>query len=216
MKSKFKKLLIRISNNYNSFIRFIIKLIFWVLVLVWLTPLLASVFISSFKTNALTVNNFILFITAAFIIAYTYETQKMKEQMSESELRPVVLRSGFIEEWQKVKFHWEDDKLIEGIPLEFIIAKNIATDISGYIVIDSYKHKLFFGNNISKTEKDTYSFLEKWGWMQPGSRLFAVYRDDNNKKTTEANKIYLYYKDIEGNRYFTIEDSSFSQRAFKK
>lgn len=216
MRNKLKNLFIRIENNYRSFFWLVIKLVFWVFVLVWLTPLLASLFINNFKPNNVTVSDFILFITAAFIIAYTYETQKMKEQIKESELRPVILRSGFIENWQKVKFHWDGNKLTDGNPLEFTIAKNIATDISGYIIIDGFKYKLFFGNDISKLGENMYYFSEKWGWMKSDSKLFAIYREDNKKKTIESNKICLYYEDIEGNEYFTVEDSNFSQKTFKK
>lgn len=91
--NKLRKPLGEIEKNYFSFIWFIIKLIFWVLVLLWLTPTLAPTFINIFKPNNVTVADFILFITAAFIIAYTYETQKMKEQIkkqNEIQEKPVL------------------------------------------------------------------------------------------------------------------------------
>jgi len=93
MINRFKQLLGEIEKNYRSFLWFIIKLIFWVLVLVWLTPTLAPTFINIFKPNNVTVSDFILFVTAAFIIAYTYETQKMKEEIkkqNEIQEKPVL------------------------------------------------------------------------------------------------------------------------------
>jgi hypothetical protein len=53
---------------------------------------LAKLFISFFKID-IKLNDFILLITAAFIIAYTHETQKMKEEMvkqTELEQKPIV------------------------------------------------------------------------------------------------------------------------------
>ncbi|MDD4990183.1 MAG: hypothetical protein PHW31_02625 [Candidatus Pacebacteria bacterium] len=161
---------------------------------------------------------FLVFITAY----YAWQTKRTVREISrqtdtqrEKDLRPVILRSGIIDSWQKVKFNWNGSELVEGNPLEFTIAKNIATDISGYIVIDGSKYRLLFYNDISKVGENAYSFLEKWGWMKPDSKLFAVYKEDNKEKTIESNRIYLYYKDIEGNKYFTVEDSSFSQKTFK-
>ncbi len=215
MGNRFKKLLRRTEINYYSFIWFVVKLIFWVSVPVWLTLFLFPLFINIFK-KSIALSDFILFITAGFIIAYTYETRKMGEQIKEGNLRPVILRSGFVENWQKIKFRFHDNKLVDGKPLEFTILKNVATDINGYIVIDGYKYKLLFGNYISKIEENIFYFSENWGWMRPDTKLSAVYKEDSRKKTMESNKILLNYEDIEGDRYFTVEDSNFSQKTFKK
>ena len=74
----------KIKNNYKSFLSFLAKLVLWVFILAWITPFLAGLFLNTFNKSAnLTVGDFVLFITAAFIIAYSYETQKMREQMTE-------------------------------------------------------------------------------------------------------------------------------------
>ncbi len=158
IRNKLNNLFISIKSNYKSFVWFVGKLIFWTFVLVVLAPLLASLFASIFK-KSVSPDSFILFITAAFIIAYTYETQKMREQMKESDLRPVILRSGWIAKWEDIKFSTENGQL-EGIPLQFMILKNIAKDISGYIIIDKKKYKLLFANEISQVnEKDSSVLL---------------------------------------------------------
>lgn len=92
--SKRKQFLNRIENNYKSFFGFVVKLIFWTIVLTWLLPLLASLFLNTFNKSAnLTINDFILFITAAIIITYTYETQKQaraSEKMAEYQVMPSI------------------------------------------------------------------------------------------------------------------------------
>ena len=93
MKNKLKRLLNKIENNYKSFVWFVVELVFWTAILIWLLPLLAGMFLNTFKSANLTVSDFILFITAAFIIAYTYETQKQAratEKMAEYQIMPQV------------------------------------------------------------------------------------------------------------------------------
>lgn len=162
----------------------------------------------------LIINLIVLTLTLGGLVWYAWDTHRIANQTQEGNLRPVILRSAFIESWQKVKFQFNENKLIEGKPLEFTILKNIATDINGYIVIDGYKYKLLFGNDISKLGENLYYFSENWGWMKPDTNIFAIFREDGNKKVNEENKIFLNYKDIEGNKYFTIEDANFSQKSF--
>ena len=70
----------KLQNNYLDYLKFIIQLLFWVLILFLLLPTLVRLFNSFFHTDIL-LADFILLITAAFIIAYTYETKKMQEQI---------------------------------------------------------------------------------------------------------------------------------------
>ena len=158
----------------------------------------------------------VLVFTLAALLWYAWDTHRIANQAQESNLRPVILRSGFIENWQKVKFQFQDNKLIDGKPLEFAILKNIVTDINGYIVIDGYKYKLLFGNDISKLGENLYYFSENWGWMKPDTNIFVIFRQGSKEKTDEENKIIINYKDIEGNEYYTIEDKNFSQKSYKK
>jgi hypothetical protein len=92
--NKKRRFLNRIENNYKSFFGFVVKLIFWTVVLTWLLPLSASLFLSTVNKSAnLTINDFILFVTASFILVYTYETQKQakaSEKMAEYQVMPSV------------------------------------------------------------------------------------------------------------------------------
>jgi len=63
----------KIQKNYLDYLKFIIKIIFGVLVLYFITPLLAKLFILIFNKD-IPLSDFILLITAALIMAYTYET----------------------------------------------------------------------------------------------------------------------------------------------
>jgi hypothetical protein len=103
-------------------------------------------------------SNVVLIITLGVLIWYTIETHRIANQTKESNLRPVILRSGFIDNWNKIQFKFKNDQLIEGNPLEFTILKNIATSINGYIIINGLKFALLFGSDISEVEKNKISF----------------------------------------------------------
>lgn len=93
MKQKIEKIINKLQNSYLDCLKFIIQLVFWAVILFFGLPFLAKLFTSLFKIS-IQLNDFILLITAAFIIAYTYETQKMKEQMKkqvELAQMPIVL-----------------------------------------------------------------------------------------------------------------------------
>jgi len=112
MLDRFKRLLAEIEQNYRSFVWFVAKLIFWVLILVWITPILASAFINIFKPNNVTINDFILFVTAAFIIAYTYETQKMRAEMvKQTELGTMPIMCLYIRYISGIKDEEKREKL---------------------------------------------------------------------------------------------------------
>lgn len=156
----------------------------------------------------------ILTITLCFLIWYTIETHRIADQTKESNLRPVILRSGFIENWDKIKYEFKNNHLIEGAPLEFTILKNIATSINGYIIKDGFKFELLFGNEISNVYENQFSFNPKWGWMKANTKVFAIFLRENGEKIQKQNQIVIKYQDIEGNKYFTVEDENFDQKAF--
>lgn len=112
------------------------------------------------------ISNTVLWFTAIAILQYTKETywlkqisQKQLKHQRESSLRPVILRSGWISKWEDIKFSIKNGQL-EGTPLQFTILKNIAKDISGYIIIGKKKYKLLFANEISQVnEKDSSVLL---------------------------------------------------------
>jgi len=81
----------KIRKGFFGYFKFILGLIIWVTVLFIITPLLGKIFLTIYPDVVF--NDFILLITAAFVIAYTYETQKMKEevaQQTELETRPIM------------------------------------------------------------------------------------------------------------------------------
>lgn len=87
-----KNVIKKIEPIYK-FIWFIIQIVLWVALLFFITPILAGLFKSVFNKDV-GLSDFILLITAAFIIFYTFETQKMRKQMEtakEAEFMPVVI-----------------------------------------------------------------------------------------------------------------------------
>lgn len=87
------KNIIKKVTPFYRFLWFVLQIILWVALTFLLTPILAGLFNSIFHKDV-SLSDFILLITAAFIIFYTYETQKMRKQMEsakEAEFMPVVI-----------------------------------------------------------------------------------------------------------------------------
>lgn len=159
--------------------------------------------------------NVVLIITLLVLIWYTIETHRIANQTKESNLRPVILRSGFVENWDDVKFTFEGNELKAGKFLEFTILKNIATSINGYIIKNGLKFDLLFANDVSKIEENKFSFQPNWGWMKTDTRVVAIFKEENGIESKKPNQIVIKYQDIEGNKYFTIEDENFDQKVFR-
>ena len=133
----------------------------------------------------------VLIVTLGFLIWYTIETHRIANQTKESNLRPVILRSGFVESWNKITYTFENNHLKEGNPLEFAILKNIATSIDGYIIKDGLKFKLLFGNEISKVGGNKLRFNPNWGWMKADTKILAIFKEENGGKTKKPNQIVI-------------------------
>lgn len=195
-------------KNNPPFKKLVIVGIIFCLIIVVILGFIYSKLLSSF-------NPIVLALTLITLMWYAYDTHRIADQAIEANLRPVILRSGYIHSWKDIKFEYEGNKIKSGKPIQFTILKNIATDIRGYIIIDNYKHELLFGNEISKVGEGEAWLGETWGWMKPETLLYAAFLDEKKKKTIEDNKIYIEYKDVENNKYFTIEDENFCQKSFK-
>lgn len=204
-----------LDKNTSPFIGFTIQLLLWFILLCVLFPFMGKIFLWVFKTD-LALSDFILFITAAFLVASTFETQKMRKQMEESDLRPIILRSGFIGKWEDLKYSFREDHLISGNLLEFKVLQGIATDIYGYVFKDGKRYKLFFVHDMTRISENGFSASEKWGWLEAGAILFGFFKDTDFTPTLEDNGIIIYFKNIQGRRYYTIEDKLFSQTSFRE
>lgn len=263
---------------------------------IWITltiVLIVAVFIIICPLYKDWFNTIVISLTLVVLIWYAYDTHRIANQSVEANLRPVILRSGWISKWEDIKFRIENGQL-NGEPLQFTILKNIAKDISGYIVLNNKKYELLFANEISQindkessilisdlekkimlhlyevydrtksnprwkildayrdlgikegnyvgilnnskyiktdgeyfqltdegirlmdTEKPkAFAFLPKWGWMKANTIIYAIYIDLEFEAIKGENSIYLSYKDIEGNKYFTKENQIFSQSSGK-
>jgi hypothetical protein len=152
----------------------------------------------------------ILVLTLGTLIWYTYDTNRIANQTQENSLRPVILRSGFIDNWESIKFNDEANGKVTGKLIQFTILKNIAKDIEGYIVINGKYHELFFGNDISKIEDGSITMIKKWGWMRPDTTIYADFTG-LGKNSKLKNRIYIKYRDMSNNTYYTLEDEGFNQ-----
>lgn len=173
-----------------------------------------------FQPEKLPLLNFlILGLTLVVLIGYAYDTHRIADQTLEANLRPVVLQSGYIPSWSSIQFTAPSSTIINGQPIQFAVLKNIAKDINGYIVLNNRKYTLLFGSPISQIPNTVISpsstqqliaFNSNWGWLSPGNVVLAIFNPTQFQQVNQDNEIYIQYKDIEGNEYFTQEDKNFS------
>jgi len=169
-------------------------------------------------------NFIILTLTFAVLIWYAYDTHRIANQTVEANLQPVVLRSGFIPSWDMIQFKIQSGT-ITGQPIRFTVFKNIAKDFNGYIILNNHKYQLLFGSQISQVQNPssvasssgtTLTYMPTWGWMSPNSVILAIFNPDEYQSVNGDNEIYIEYKDIEDNTYFTKEDKNFSPTSGKR
>ncbi len=193
-------------TRFNNFFRFIFGVIFWIVILYLLLPLFANLFHAIFG-HTLVMNDFIILVTAGFLMATLYETKETNRKAKEKEIRPIILRDGFIYNWSQLNFSIIDNKL-QGEPLKFSVLKNIAANISGEIRISGKKYDLLFSHEITRND-EKLAFLPCWkGWIKEGEFIYAIFMSDNSVQDTKVGDgLTVFYSDIEGKRYKTTEDS---------
>src|SRR3989344_923061 len=122
----------KVEVGTKNFFWFLVKLVFWVGLLGWLMPLLVNLFLESFGRDAnLTVSDLMLFITAAFIIAYTYETQKQAkatEKIAEYHMIPAVDVNMVYDQQKNKTYFWFSNNsnipALVSIEASFTLKKN--------------------------------------------------------------------------------------------
>ena len=137
-----------------------------------------------------------LVLTLGVLFWYAYDTNRIANQTVESNLRPVILRSGWIKNWDDIKFSIKNAEL-KGEPIRFTILKNIVKDISGHIILNRRKYKLHFANDVTKRDPNTLiSDLES-------KILLALHEDYKKTGKNELKKITEVYKE------FGIKDGTY-------
>lgn len=154
-------------------------------------------------------NTLILSLTLGVLIWYAYDTHRIADQSVGANLRPVILRSGWISKWEDVKFSIKNGQL-DGELLQFTILKNIAKDISGYIVLNNKKYRLLFANEISQIndkESVLLSDLEK-------RIMLHLYEEYERTKINPRRRILDAYRALgikEGSYVGTLNSSRYIQ-----
>lgn len=202
-------------KSYLSIVTFMLWVLFWVYILYLSLPVFASLFRSMFNRD-LEMSDFIMLITAGFLMATLYETKKTNDQNREASLRPIILRTGFVSYWSSLKFTINPEGGLLEKPLEFKVFKNMATNISGTIRISGKSYKLLFSHDVTK-DGVHMRFIESWkGWVAEDNLIYAIFIIDNPISNTDLEDgIIISYDDMEGHHYTTIEDSNFVQKTFK-
>ncbi|MFA6415047.1 MAG: hypothetical protein WC217_03060 [Candidatus Paceibacterota bacterium] len=158
----------------------------------------------------------ILILTFIAITWTAIETRRMANEAIESNLRPLILRAGQLVDWKILSIE-DMKKAANSEPtLEFTNLKNTATEITGYVIIGHKKYPLLFNGNVRGSvikdgDATKVVYNAKWSWLPQGGMLVATYDAEKYETTNEENQIYLSYKDIQGNAYFSREDSSYAQ-----
>jgi hypothetical protein len=158
-------------------------------------------------------NVVVLTITLVILIWYTIETHRIAKQSIETNLRPIILRSNYIDKWEDIKYK-KINGVFVGTSISFAVLKNIATSINGFIIINKYQYPLLFGCQISTSDMIT-KYEPNWGWMKPDNLIYAIFDKKRGIKTLKPNQIVINYSDVEGNIYHTIEDINWNQKTHK-
>lgn len=161
------------------------------------------------------ISDLILTITLIAIAWTAIETRRIANEAVEANLKPLIFRAGQIIDWKVLSV--EDMTATNSQPtLEFTNIKNVATDITGYIVLGHKKYTLIFngdvrGAKIIDTTTTKVVYNAKWGWLPSGGKLLASYKASEFAVTDGKNQIYLSYRDTQGNSYNSIENENYSQ-----
>ncbi|GEM_PF-3390168 len=142
----------------------------------------------------------IYFLTLIALISYVVDTHRMAVQSESGHLRPVILREGYITDINSIRFNVTDGHLRDGKPIVFAIKNQIATDISGYIIINYRQYPLFL-----TSESVPNGYLERLGWQSPETKISAVFDNRLSEYSPKEDSILIYYSDIEGRKYLTEE-----------
>jgi len=158
------------------------------------------------------VNDVVLFSSLFILIKYADDTKRIAKSTQEANLRPVILRSDYLPNWNALKsIGYSMETRAPLRLLEFSILKNIAIDITGYLILDHIKYELLFAHLIPEATEDLGSFQPKWGWMQSGNELSAIFTEDSGQSSNQSNMIVIDYQDIAGNKYRLTQKVNFTQ-----
>ena len=167
------------------------------------------------KVMAIDINVIILIITFIAITWTAIETRRIANETIRLNLKPLIFRSGQIVGWKILSL--EDMKQANNLQptLEFTNLKNTATDITGYIILDNKKYNLVFNGNVRGANLENNGVMKaiynvKWSWLPQNGGLLATYEKNKFEISEKKNQIYLLYKDIQGNSYYSSEDENFS------
>ncbi len=155
--------------------------------------------------------NTLTILIAIFVgISQIAINKNLAELHVQAYLRPVILRYGEKEliSYKPIGEETEDytNKQFQNEHfIGFEVLKNIATEVTGKIVINRKKYRLHFFERPDSVEKHKIECEAQWGWVKPGNKLFAFYSELDYEPTKEKNHLLLDYKDIQGNSYTTEE-----------
>ncbi len=167
----------------------------------------------------------IVFLGTLFSIYFSRETLKYA---FDKDMKPVLLREGFLNGFSSVPIVDASKPINLDMLPAMLAAQNIATSISGRIVIDGVRYKLLFATMLRKISYDKDGkFIEvpllaegrfrfsppqpRWSWIPQGERLFFMADQSSRAETREKNLIEIDYSSASGQKFRFVEDESFSQ-----
>ena len=122
--------------------------------------------------------------------------------------KPVILR-GRIQEWEEFEQYSYTHgpggpaSRIQGAPMQFVVHKNLARNVTGYIVVNHNRRRLLFG--LAGSEP----LVEKLGWVAPvsaaGDGILLAKPEEAATAVAGGNQVVIDYYDLTGRHYRTIE-----------
>lgn len=168
-------------------------------------------------------NLIILTLTLFILCIYTFDTNRLANKAEEDAIKPIILRSGFLD-WNVNSTDFIKKNPGSRMNLEFSLVKNVALNITGFIVIENKKYELLFANEVTTQQSvlqnkevtiKSVAIIPKWSWLSDNGKLNATFDSNKFEEYVSGNLIEIIYFDINGNKYFTKEDQEFSQTSGK-
>jgi hypothetical protein len=149
----------------------------------------------------------ILALTALALVWTTVDASKNAAESRVADLRPVILRDGVVD-WPEFTKNIAKEKIMTS----FFVKTNIATNIYGYIVVNGKKYSMSFVITKNGEKPGQFIYYEVTststaGWTLPDKLIVGGTFPDRFELSNEPEGFYIFYSDIEGNKYKTYEDN---------
>jgi len=188
-----------------------------------------SDWIKSVERHAGFFNLIIGLLTLWVVAMYTCYTKQILSSMYAKDDKPILLRGGSMDfnTFPVVNVTLQNPVNLGNIKLQAV--QNVATEITGWVVLSGFKYQLLFGNDQTVTQLQNnlnapphgtapgatqltqLGVNKKWGWIASGGWLICIADATTKTESDQRNQLIINYKSITGVKYRLFEDDAYEQ-----